>query len=509
MLERYRALEAQGQVAPGTSDKVAQAINAQISPAGAIVPSEGRPDAGLGGVAPVGTKLAAGTPATPTVEPPPAPPPPEPGALPPGETRLGSIDIEAKPKGEEERKYDPTEMVTVGSATRYTSPLYGKKEGTEALGALQEAYRSSLSAGKGQAEIRQQQATLLKKSVVDAKTYLTGVKGKRDETYTQLKGAEDNYRRLLAEQGRAKIDPDRMMQQMPDSRKAMLYVASALGGFVEGLTEGRVKNRVIGMMDKAIDRDVAAQRANMQKILQSVQLAGVERSRLTSLLTGYEDRVRNNMRNLVALQFQGLGIQAKTLQAKAALSDLGARYALHKVGVAAKMRPQISTVTKRAARGALMAGAKGKVANLPAPDLRALRESAESGMIFGRLYRDIKKLGGISASTILGSVLPWTNSAITTGVTKAMALKLAAAYNQGRPTEPDRKAVAGLVMDARKDTVGSALKKLRGVQRMMRYKTRSYLLTYMPDRYDIRPVQRVHKSIGIETPTVGGLGKVQ
>lgn len=58
------------------------------------------------------------------------------------------------------------------------------------------------------------------------------------------------------------VDPDRWWHSRSTPQKVMAFLASMLGGFVEGHTGGKVKNGAVKLIQQAIDRDIAAQRMN-------------------------------------------------------------------------------------------------------------------------------------------------------------------------------------------------------------------------------------------------------
>lgn len=60
-----------------------------------------------------------------------------------------------------------------------------------------------------------------------------------------------------------KVDPDRWWSTREAPAKLTMLLSVAMGGFLEGFTGGRVGNTAAKMIDKYIDRDIAAQRANI------------------------------------------------------------------------------------------------------------------------------------------------------------------------------------------------------------------------------------------------------
>jgi hypothetical protein len=77
----------------------------------------------------------------------------------------------------------------------------------------------------------------------------------RDAQIAELQTAVD--------EAKQDVDPDRWWGSRGTGQKIAIIAASMLGGFTEGFTWGKVKNRALEMIDAAIDRDVRAQEVNI------------------------------------------------------------------------------------------------------------------------------------------------------------------------------------------------------------------------------------------------------
>lgn len=297
---------------------------------------------------------------------------------------------------------DPTKMITLGSSSSYTAPQLGGAEGRAVIGSLRQASTDVRSAYGGLTKSRAERVGLLRRSLEETLQYQKGAKGKRDEAHRALQDASANYQKIMARLDEAKIDPDRYMREMPAGRAALAYIASALGGFAEGFSQGKVKNRVVGMLNAAVERDVAAQRTNIQKLLQSAQFAGVERNRLQSMLNMYEDRVRGAVKDTLALRLQEIAIASTDMKAKAQLSQIAAGFAMKEAQVHSMMKPRVTSVTKKGPLGALMAKAQGKRKPL-SPDFQ-LKLHGQRALIeqVGRLAHKIKGKNLTPLSELLG-----------------------------------------------------------------------------------------------------------
>lgn len=63
----------------------------------------------------------------------------------------------------------------------------------------------------------------------------------------------------------ATVDPGKFWASPSALRKTVGFLGIAMGGFLQGLSNGRIQNIALAMVDKAIDRDIAAQEAQLRK----------------------------------------------------------------------------------------------------------------------------------------------------------------------------------------------------------------------------------------------------
>jgi len=75
-----------------------------------------------------------------------------------------------------------------------------------------------------------------------------------------------------------KIDPHRYVRNMPLWAKALHVLGAAMGGYAEGYTGGRLKNRAFDLLNAAINRDVAAQKANLENMMNQRNYTASERA---------------------------------------------------------------------------------------------------------------------------------------------------------------------------------------------------------------------------------------
>ena len=72
----------------------------------------------------------------------------------------------------------------------------------------------------------------------------------------------ESIRRAMDEE---KMDPDRFFKTRSTGQQIMGGIAAALGGFMEGMSGGKIRNTFFDNLDKAIERDLVAQKENYNR----------------------------------------------------------------------------------------------------------------------------------------------------------------------------------------------------------------------------------------------------
>jgi hypothetical protein len=84
-----------------------------------------------------------------------------------------------------------------------------------------------------------------------------------------------------AEYAATTVDPKRMWKDMGAGNQAAAALFVGLGGFLEGYSGGAVKNRALDILERAVDRSIAAQESAMAKAGRAVD---IERSVLSDMM---------------------------------------------------------------------------------------------------------------------------------------------------------------------------------------------------------------------------------
>jgi hypothetical protein len=99
----------------------------------------------------------------------------------------------------------------------------------------------------------------------------------------ELERANANLRDLEGRINRAEIDPDRFYRGPVGAVRAILgAVAAAFGAYAQGLSGGKIPNTAVEIIQRAIDRDIDAQKANLQKLMQQRGFAADTRNYITN-----------------------------------------------------------------------------------------------------------------------------------------------------------------------------------------------------------------------------------
>lgn len=84
-------------------------------------------------------------------------------------------------------------------------------------------------------------------------------------SYEQRFATEQQKLAELNQKAQQEIDPKRYWKNADTGNKILAVISSAIGGYVEGLTGGRVKNRGLDMIQAVIERDINAQIENRNR----------------------------------------------------------------------------------------------------------------------------------------------------------------------------------------------------------------------------------------------------
>lgn len=181
--------------------------------------------------------------------------------------------------------------------------------------------------------------------------YAAETRVRLSELGPQEKDAKKTYQTALVSVAEAKkridnwkgIDPDRFWARMDNTRRVTAAFSMAIEGFLQGFSGGKINIGVSDMFDRAISRDIAAQRADYSAMLQRYQIATGERAHAAGRLDKLTGRMEGLGRDLVKLELaQG---QLRTQDANARIAYAKAQNALagQDLTVEQLLTPQVTT----------------------------------------------------------------------------------------------------------------------------------------------------------------------
>lgn len=160
----------------------------------------------------------------------------------------------------------------------------------------------------------------------------------------------------------SKVDPNHLWDSMTTGRKVMMMLSVAIGGFLEGYTSGKIKNAGLKMLDKAIDRDIAAQRSNFQQKLQLAQLTSSQKNALWQQWRANEGDLKAGMLRLAQLQFSEAKLDSDSEEYRARADDMIMGVKEKLVEIRAKGRDRVRKTVTSSSRQVMPKPAAGATA---------------------------------------------------------------------------------------------------------------------------------------------------
>jgi hypothetical protein len=134
----------------------------------------------------------------------------------------------------------------------------------------------------------------------------------RDEYLKASRAIQTNRARLE----KMEIDPDRYWKNLPESQKVLNVIGLIFGGLAEGFSQGRVKNAAAAAIKNAQERDMAAQNANMKKMIQTIDMDDRDRASMWGRWQAGEARRRAASLLVMQTQLSRAGLMEKRLGIK-------------------------------------------------------------------------------------------------------------------------------------------------------------------------------------------------
>jgi hypothetical protein len=307
----------------------------------------------------------------------------------------------------------------------------------EGLGEVQQTAGEEVEGARNRASQRmvEQTAAEAQAEAVESETQpeIDEARALRDATIADLQ-------QRIAE-AKDEVDPDRWMSRRSGGQKVAIIAAAMLGGFTEGFTWGRVRDKTLAFIDKQIDRDVATQeaeiRAGRAKRGELRGLVGVLNGKLGDLEQA-KKAAKASIYEDLARRFDMIGQNAKEMsiakKAQATAGHLKIKAGELQRSLVVSLGEKITSGGREVpvqATGGAPSAQTAKMDDKIQVELQMVRGSAEDALTS-------RKHGGVVAKG--ASYLPWTKSATIDGDLKLNVIKrVKAAGEQGRLSDQDIK----------------------------------------------------------------------
>lgn len=256
-------------------------------------------------------------------------------------TTEGTVEIEdnsqmTMPLSEQEKlrqqqqSQGPTLVpVTNSSTTRQvTSGPLSREEAGGLLTEYQEAQQAELGTAALSEASKAQAAKDQSAALQEAQSQTRGMSDElaQDATrmkaqYTQAeKDAQEDSRRYkeLSAKG---IDPNRLWNNASATQKFITKLSVGLGAFAEAFSHGKVQNDALQMLEKSIDRDIAAQNEDLRNALSQAEMSNRQKA---DIWNRYSQTFDSRRLALAQATQTKLDLIAKEQEARDAKAGLGA-----------------------------------------------------------------------------------------------------------------------------------------------------------------------------------------
>lgn len=247
----------------------------------------------------------------------------------------------------------PLKPITLRNTTvakQITPGLYSPAEVAQFEGLAKERESKIHDATATRMEALDRSADVLLRQMAEQRT-MNAQAGKRaSAAFKQHEQVTQELQRMHLDLRSSKIDPNRLWDSMSAGRKAMKAISVAIGGFLEGWSGGKIKNAGLKMLDRAIDQDIAAQRADLQRKLQLVQLTTAQKNALWQQWRATEGDRKTGMLRLAQLQLAEAKVDSDIAEVQARADDLILGIKEKLVDIKAKSRDRVAKTIQSSSR---------------------------------------------------------------------------------------------------------------------------------------------------------------
>lgn len=262
---------------------------------------------------------------------------------------------------------------TTSAGSRKTTPAqYSKAEVASAQAAIGEREKAAGSIKELQERGVDAMRTMIAQQIADRQMEADSGNLQAREGKARLDALNaklDGYSTAIEN---AKVDPQRLISQMTTTQRVLLTIGQMLGGYVEGATMGKVKNAATAMLNRAVEQDLAAQRANIAKITAQAGMTGKQAAQVMIQWQAGAKAKKDAMLALAGLQLTAAGLESKEADIAAKYHDVALGLKLQSVDVSSKGRDKTTRTSSYSSRMVPNPAAKAT-----APDMPTIRKAKD------------------------------------------------------------------------------------------------------------------------------------
>lgn len=333
-----------------------------------------------------------------------------------------------------------------------------ERQKTEVIQPRAESEKQAVRAQQAQAA---QEAELFKQEAGRAEVRAAANELAEFERQNAIKNAEADIAHARAHVRSVQFDPNRAFPTTIAKIGAIISVA--LGTFAQGLSGGRMPNVALEIMNKAIERDIDAQKFEYEKrrgmvsdannvYAQMMQKHGDERRAALQAESAAREAFRFKLESLQAtgkLSEKNTQALMQAIDAKMSEADIAAQQSLETYGFGVRMDQARLRMTEAAALSQ-GAAADEKLSNPEQNRIVAMGEAEASWMKMDSMLKELDKSWAITRAFQGSTVGQWFGSSAASefNLASARALQQLGEASKGAASDEDSKRFAAILPDA-------------------------------------------------------------
>jgi hypothetical protein len=362
----------------------------------------------------------------------------------------------------------------------------------------------------------QQRARAMEASAVRSGAVAEGALKRRTEGIAEFEGRMAHLNADVRAWMDKTVNPSRIWDNVGGMAKIAVFLGGAaqdIGNRLAGRPAGAGLRDAVNWMNTIIQRDVALQTEKLTRERSGLQAQGTVIGEMYEL---FGDKQRAHDAYEHAMRLQGLAMmEAQAERDKGSLGSLAAKEASASMQAKLAQDLAIKTMTRKTAGSTdntlqklgLLArlgtqqakAAQGAVHQLPDSEKKGLKDGYSSIKKIAMLMQDVKKNGGSSTNwaAIVKSPIFFTDDFVTEAQRSALTVELAKAFNGGRPSDADAKALSKILPSA-KDSIFQAMQKVMRLEKWFADQLDGTRRSFerMDSNLDLTPLVNIYAGLG-------------